>query len=122
MKAIDLPEDLERFVVDQIRAGLYRREDDVIRDALERLRDHVPDADGSQDSIGSTRDAADVVDEGVDHAVKVQEAQDFRHRLVDAGLLGEIKPPIEDPTPYKHRKAVPIVGEPLSETVIKERR
>ncbi|GAC1333836.1 MAG: hypothetical protein NVSMB14_00770 [Isosphaeraceae bacterium] len=122
MKTIDLPEDLERFVVDQVRAGRYLREDDVVRDALERLRDDVTDPDGSQGPIGSMRDAAEVLDEVVEHAMKVRAAQDFQCRLVDAGLLGEIKPPIDDLTPYTHRKAVPIVGEPLSETVIKERR
>ncbi len=36
-----LPE-LERFVHDQIVAGRYRSEDDVIRDALEQLRSHIP--------------------------------------------------------------------------------
>jgi hypothetical protein len=47
---------------------------------------------------------------------------DLQRRLYEAGLLSEIKPPITDLTPYRHRKAVPIKGEPLSETVIRERR
>jgi hypothetical protein len=48
--------------------------------------------------------------------------QDVQRRLFDAGLLGEIKPPITDLTPYRDRKAIAIEGEPLSETVIRERR
>lgn len=48
--------------------------------------------------------------------------EELQRRLVDAGLLGEIKPPITDLTPYRNRKAVPIQGGPLSETVIRERR
>jgi hypothetical protein len=48
--------------------------------------------------------------------------QEIQRRLLDAGLLSEIKPPIRDLTPYRNRKAVPITGEPLSETVIRERR
>jgi hypothetical protein len=50
------------------------------------------------------------------------DGQEIQHRLYDAGLLSEIKPPIRNLTPYRDRKAVPIQGEPLSETVIRERR
>ena len=39
-----LPEDLERFVHEAVRTGRYAREDDVIRDALVRLRDALPEA------------------------------------------------------------------------------
>ena len=39
---IRLPPELERFVHDQILAGRYSSEDDVVRDALERLRRHTP--------------------------------------------------------------------------------
>jgi hypothetical protein len=49
-------------------------------------------------------------------------AQEIQRRLFDAGLLSEIKPPIRDLSPYQKRKAVPIQGEPLSESVIRERR
>lgn len=47
---------------------------------------------------------------------------ELQRRLYEAGVLSEIKPPITDLTPYRNRKAVPIQGEPLSETVIRERR
>lgn len=47
---------------------------------------------------------------------------ELQRRLVDAGILSEVKPPITDLTPYRNRRAVPIQGEPLSETVIRERR
>ena len=39
---IHLPEHLERYVHDQVQAGLYPTEDDVIRDALERHRQAEP--------------------------------------------------------------------------------
>ena len=42
--------------------------------------------------------------------------------LFEAGLLSEIKPPLRDLTRYRDRKAIPIQGERLSETVIRERR
>jgi hypothetical protein len=47
---------------------------------------------------------------------------ELQRRMLEAGLLSEIKPPITDLTPYRDRKAVPIQGEPLSETIIRERR
>ena len=51
-----------------------------------------------------------------------QRRQDLQRRLLDAGLISEIKPPITDLTPYQNRRAVPIQGEPISETAIRERR
>ena len=38
---IPIPEHLERFVHDQVQAGRYSTEDEVISDALERLRQHT---------------------------------------------------------------------------------
>lgn len=48
--------------------------------------------------------------------------EEFKRRLLDAGLLKEIKPPIRDYEPFRNRKPVPIQGKPLSETIIEERR
>jgi hypothetical protein len=48
--------------------------------------------------------------------------QEVQQRLLNAGIVSDIKPPIADPERYRGRKAVPIQGEPLSETVIRERR
>jgi hypothetical protein len=50
------------------------------------------------------------------------EPADLQRRLYEAGLLSEIKGPVADLAPYRQRRAVPIQGEPLSETVIRERR
>jgi putative addiction module CopG family antidote len=63
---IDLPEDLQLFVHDQVRAGRYNTEEEVVRDALEQLRRSV------QGSLGAMRDAADL-DEIVEHAMKLRE-------------------------------------------------
>ena len=41
---IDLSKDLEKIVHDAVRTGLYAREDDVIRDALIRLKQSLPGA------------------------------------------------------------------------------
>ena len=49
-------------------------------------------------------------------------AQELQRRLFEAGVISEIKPPITDLTPYQNRRAIPIQGDPISETVIRERR
>ena len=51
-----------------------------------------------------------------------QTDQEAQRRLLAAGLLSEIKPPVRKFAAYLRREALPIVGEPLSETVIRERR
>jgi Arc/MetJ-type ribon-helix-helix transcriptional regulator len=48
--------------------------------------------------------------------------QELQRRLFDAGLLSEIKPPRRVSTGTERFTPVPIQGEPLSETVIRERR
>ena len=64
---IDLPEDLELFVHDQVRAGRHNTEEEVVRDALEQHRRSV------QGSLGAMRDAAVELDEIVEHAMKLRE-------------------------------------------------
>jgi putative addiction module CopG family antidote len=100
---INLPENLERYVRDQVRAGLYLSEDEVIRDALERHRQIQP----PPPAVSRQEE---------------QSSQELQRRLFEAGIISEIKPPITDLTPYQNRRAVPIQGEPISETAIRERR
>jgi hypothetical protein len=101
---IQLPEHLERYVHDQVLAGRFRSEDDVIRDALERHRQVQPPPSPAADPRGELS------------------GQEVQRRLFDAGLISEIKPPITDPIPYHDRQAVPIQGEPISVTALRERR
>jgi putative addiction module CopG family antidote len=60
---IHLPPDLERFVHDQVLAGRYPSEDDVIREALERLRGHAPASTTSLGSIGAMHDDAELLEQ-----------------------------------------------------------
>ena len=46
----------------------------------------------------------------------------LQRQLLEAGIISELRPPITDLAPYRNRKAVPIQGEPISETVIREHR
>ena len=105
---IHLPEHLERYVHDQVQAGRYPTEDDVICDALERHRQaEPPPAKATSQPDLTPEEIAD---------------QELQRRLLAAGIISEIKPPITDLTPYRNRRAVPIQGEPISETVVRERR
>jgi hypothetical protein len=47
---------------------------------------------------------------------------EFAHKLVEFGLLSEVKPPITDFTPYQNRQPVKTTGKPLSEVILEERR
>jgi hypothetical protein len=95
-------------VHDQVQAGRYLTEEDVIRDALERHRQAEPTA-----AMATTQPSL-TPEEIAD--------QELQRRLFEAGIISEIKPPITDLTPYRDRRAVPIQGEPISETAIRERR
>jgi hypothetical protein len=48
--------------------------------------------------------------------------EELDHLLLTKGIISRVPPPITDLTPYQNRKPVEITGEPLSETIIRERR
>ena len=48
--------------------------------------------------------------------------EELAQELLREGILDHVPPPITDLTPYQNRKPVDIQGEPLSETILKERR
>lgn len=75
---INLSKELEQFVHDAVRAGRYATEDDVISDALERLRKLVPLPTPGMGSIGAMRDDAEWLDQAVEHAMKVREERPWR--------------------------------------------
>ena len=73
---ITLPSDLERFVKDQAHAGRYLREDDVVSDALERLRRQPGTVGGG--SLGAMRDDAESLDQIVEEAMLAREERPWR--------------------------------------------
>jgi Arc/MetJ-type ribon-helix-helix transcriptional regulator len=77
---LELPDHLQRYVHDQVLAGRFPKEDDVIVDALERHRQaQQPPATATPDPVlGSMRDDADLLDEIVDHAMKNRREQPWR--------------------------------------------
>jgi Arc/MetJ-type ribon-helix-helix transcriptional regulator len=111
---IHLPENLENSILEVVQGGQFPSVDDAMAEAarllLQQIKQHRPRPSGNA-APGQPARAEDE-----------PSSQELQRRLFDAGVLSEIKPPITDLTPYRNRQAVPIQGEPLSETVIRERR
>ena len=108
---ITLPKDLESPVRAEILSGHFATEDDLVAAAVRDYlrRKHIEPTPAANANATPT-------------AGEELSPQELQRRLFEAGVLSEIKPPITDFTPYHNRQAVPLLGEPLSETVIRERR
>jgi Arc/MetJ-type ribon-helix-helix transcriptional regulator len=109
---IRLPEDLESSIRAEVLSGHFASEDDVVAAAVRDDLRRQQQARHGDDATAGPNVPAD--EEPSD--------QELQRRLFEAGVIREIKPPITDLTPYPNRQAVPIQGEPLSQTVIRERR
>ena len=48
--------------------------------------------------------------------------EEFEKHLAKEGFITEYKPPIKDFSRYETYKPVTVIGEPISETIIRERR
>jgi hypothetical protein len=53
---------------------------------------------------------------------KTETEEGLDRMLMKAGLLTEIPLPVADFTPWQNRQPVQVEGQPLSETIIEERR
>jgi putative addiction module CopG family antidote len=95
---IHLPEHLEQFVRDQVKLGRYPSEDAVVRDALEQLSKRAPSVK------------------------KPLTEEELERQLVQAGFLGSVPPPRDTAAAPWNFEPIRIEGEPLSETIIRERR
>jgi Arc/MetJ-type ribon-helix-helix transcriptional regulator len=111
--SITLSKDLEQIVHDAVRAGLYAREDDVLRDALTRLKTTLP-----KDPRTPTKKAKPT--KPVPRK-KPLSPDELNRRLLACGLVSQLPDPALD---IDDDDVPPIVikGEPLSETIIRERR
>jgi Arc/MetJ-type ribon-helix-helix transcriptional regulator len=98
---VHLPEDLERFVRNEVACGHFASEDDAISEAVRLLwqrRQPIPSSS------------------------KPLTEEEFEQRLRDFGLLASA-PPRTTGTPNRRAfKPITMAGGPLSETVIQERR
>jgi len=106
---IHLPEDLVRFIHEAVRTGRYAREDDVIRDAVSRLREALQEGDETADQ------GAEVTRQG-----KPLTKQEFQRHLVEIGLMSQAPETTAAPV-EPAQELVENEGEVLSERVIRER-
>ena len=113
---IHLSKDLERFVHDAVRAGLYAREEDVIREALTRMSQSFP-----ENAVKLARKADPAQSAKSDEEKPLIDA--LNQRLLAAGLVTHLPDPAEDlDDDDPDDQPIEIVGEPLSETILRERR
>lgn len=96
---IHLPEDLESSIQAAVHSGRYASVDDAITQAV-RLLLRLPNAP----------------------ARKPLTEQELEQKLVESGFLASVPPPRDPTMPAWNFDPVKIEGEPISETVIRERR
>jgi Arc/MetJ-type ribon-helix-helix transcriptional regulator len=94
---IHLPEELERFVKAEVLKGRFASEDDLLAEAVSLLRQQ------EQHDAGS----------------KPLTEDEWERRLLASGLLSSIPPAGVGASDFQ---PIRIQGEPLSETLIRERR
>jgi Arc/MetJ-type ribon-helix-helix transcriptional regulator len=111
---IHLPDDLANSIQAELLKGHFVSEDELVAAAV---RDYLRRQHGQARSTGNAASAGQPTP-----GQEEPGTQELQRRLFQAGVLSEIKPPITDLAPYRQRQAIPIQGEPLSETVLRERR
>jgi Arc/MetJ-type ribon-helix-helix transcriptional regulator len=108
MTPVHLSEDLESFIRDAVRSGLYPSEDAVISDAVVRLRNAVDANVGASDEGDAPSGPG-----------KKLTKQRFQRHLVNIGLLDP--PPETDSGADDSLKLVDDEGEIVDEVIIRER-
>jgi Arc/MetJ-type ribon-helix-helix transcriptional regulator len=111
---IHLSKDLERFVHDVVRSGLYAREDDVIRDALTRLKQAMPEGNPPPGKPAKRTKPAPPKKQPLT-------IEEFNRKLLAEGRISNLPDTASD-FDDPDDQPITIEGEPLSETIIRERR
>jgi len=116
---IHLSKDQEKFVHEAVRAGLYTNEDAVVSDALDRLRQTMPKPARQP----AKKQQAKPTPPAPQAPGKRMTEAEFGQHLLNIGLVTSLPDPaldIDDDDPDD--MPVTIKGEPLSETIIRDRR
>lgn len=111
---IRLPKDLERFVHEAVRAGHYATDDDVIRDALSRLKESMP-------VVNELPDKKNAKPGKRAQRKKSLTPAEFDQHLLQTGLMSQL-PETDADFDDPNDEPISIKGEALSETIIRERR
>jgi putative addiction module CopG family antidote len=99
---VHLPEDLERYVRSQVQSGYFASEDEAIAEAVRLLRQLNP--------APMLPRAGPLSEEELDR------------QLLQSGFLGSVPSRTAGSSTRRDFQPIPVAGEPLSETVIRERR
>lgn len=99
MLAVHLPDDLERYLQGEIQGGRFASADQAIAEALRLLRQR---------------------DQGEQSPRAPSSPDEVNRQLLDAGLISRI-PSRPDPATYEEFSPIVVEGEPVSETIIRER-
>ena len=94
-----LPNDLERYVHSQVQCGRFASPDEAIAEAVRRLR--------QKEQESTVR--------------RPPTEAEFKRQLLASGLMTSLPTPA-DPATRPSFRPLAIEGEPLSETIIRERR
>jgi putative addiction module CopG family antidote len=111
---IHLSKEHEQFVHNAVQAGRYASEDDVLRDALSRLQRELP---------METQMASQNAKAAQQSSEEKPLIDALNQRLLAAGLITQLPDPAQDSDDDDPEdQPIEIVGEPLSETIVRERR
>jgi Arc/MetJ-type ribon-helix-helix transcriptional regulator len=120
---IHLPENLETPIRAAVESGRFASIDDAMAEAarllVREINQEGPGAAPGEMNAPVVPCPTGRADVGYEQELDPQELQ---RRMFEAGRISEVKAPITDLAPYQKRRAVPIQGEPISETAIRERR
>jgi hypothetical protein len=75
----------------------------------------------SPEDLRKVRDLVDSLLEEKESKTQMTE-EEFAQHLYEKGIIGKPPPPITDFSHYENYQPVKVEGEPVSETIIKERR
>ncbi len=110
---VHLSKEHERFVHDAVQTGHYATEDDVVNDALARLKQAMP-----EDVVTPHRRTKRAKPA---RQKKPLTKEEFHRQLVEIGMMSQL-PDTDADYDDPDDQLIDIKGEPLSETVIRERR
>jgi Arc/MetJ-type ribon-helix-helix transcriptional regulator len=114
---IQLSKDHERFVRDAVRAGFYASEDAVVSAALTKLKETLPKNTKPRAKKARSPRA------GPRKPRKPLTIQEIHQQMLASGLITSLPDPARDVDDDDPDDAPVIIkGEPLSETIIRERR
>ena len=116
-----LPADLEEFVQAKVRSGRFSSSDEAITAAVRLLREQE-EAEAARVledmRAGRTQPLAEAL--AGSRPTRMTEAK-FKQQLLKSGLMSSLPTP-SDPASRPAFQPIAIEGEPLSETILRERR